>query len=802
MRNMQRCLRPDLCGLVIPGCIPDGLKQAEIAEKIQFETSYACRSWVYHIQKAGLEADIVYRFIKSRVLQWLEALAWLQELYTGIYMVQSLREMRNLQGHSQLRCALYDLYRYLMQHRSIIEKAPLQIYHCLVSFGPERSFMRKIFSNLTRCAVLRTGSLPVAWSPCVQTWENVARISVSPSMDMVACVTVSGTLELRKTMTGRCMNVLNHTLFGSSTPIDCLVFSANGSMLLTAVRNRAQIWSTKLGMLIHDLHGRCDPVSHAVFGNDDKLVATMSRRGKVIELWDTCGGALTKTLEGHTDGILCVDFSKDGRCIVSSSLDKTIRVWDWRNGTTLHELKGHTGEIDTISFTSAGDQVLSYSTEDGTLRLWDAAKGTFHYVHKTSSVTAVAILRDHGIIAYAAVDYAIALWNLNTKILIRTFGDHSRRVFSLCFSANGRRLASKSSDHTIRVWDVKTGNCIQTLDSFGFPNMEFLTEDGDRIIYSDIEECGIWECGGDAATEAKSPNCSQIVTLAHSPDSNVLLSGAKNGTLAIWDMRTGSCMHAPGDLDGDIVTKAVLSSDGSKAACLTNGGELRLLDTNSRNWVHIFKCWIEEVQFCFSPSVTYFAYVTNSRLYIRRVETGELVLETDLLVRGPRIHFSPHSDVIIVMSDDGTAQLCTLPSMVAGLESLDGCMTWLRGLGLSIVNDLPINQSESAIRFWDIHTKRSRSMLRKRSGLRQLRCSGDGKVIVAMYSDGQVQVWSPETEDCAYVRHQPLDSSVLMVSASGETAVALSSGTEMTLWNPTTGKSHSIYTDETVVVRP
>ena len=48
--------------------------------------------------------------------------------------------------------------------------------------------------------------------------------------------------------------------------------------------------------------------------------------------------------EGHTDKVISVVFSPDGKHIVSGSSDKTIQMWDAQTGAQVgNPLQGHTG---------------------------------------------------------------------------------------------------------------------------------------------------------------------------------------------------------------------------------------------------------------------------------------------------------------------------------------------------------------------------------------------------------------------------------------------------------------------------
>ncbi len=77
---------------------------------------------------------------------------------------------------------------------------------------------------------------------------------------------------------------------------------------------------------------------------------------------------------GHTDEILCAQFSPDGKKVVTGSIDKTLKIWDAQTGVLLSNLKSHSDNVTDVSFSPDGTRILSVSL-DGTAKLWDAING-------------------------------------------------------------------------------------------------------------------------------------------------------------------------------------------------------------------------------------------------------------------------------------------------------------------------------------------------------------------------------------------------------------------------------------------
>ena len=59
-----------------------------------------------------------------------------------------------------------------------------------------------------------------------------------------------------------------------------------------------------------------------------------------LKIWDSETGELLKTLEGHTDAVMSVALSQDGKKIISGSYDGSVRTWDMKSKKLLQEFVG------------------------------------------------------------------------------------------------------------------------------------------------------------------------------------------------------------------------------------------------------------------------------------------------------------------------------------------------------------------------------------------------------------------------------------------------------------------------------
>ncbi|KAF2417699.1 hypothetical protein EJ08DRAFT_575532, partial [Tothia fuscella] len=186
-------LRRNICNLVKPGTRRKDIDRQVIDDYLPAEVQYACRYWVSHLVKGGdriQDGDQVHDFLMKHFLHWLEALSIMGNVVESISMMEALRPILEPNKSRRISDLVYDAKRFLQRNRSIIEDAPLQIYHSGLIFTPKSSVTRKQFSKEIPPWVTRLPAVAESWSTLLSTLEGhsnwVNAVAFSPDGAVVA----------------------------------------------------------------------------------------------------------------------------------------------------------------------------------------------------------------------------------------------------------------------------------------------------------------------------------------------------------------------------------------------------------------------------------------------------------------------------------------------------------------------------------------------------------------------------------------------------------------------------------------
>ncbi len=412
----------------------------------------------------------------------------------------------------------------------------------------------------------------------------------------------------------------------------------------------------------------------------------------------------------HTAEVNSVQYSSDGKYIVTASEDRSVKIFETISGRELMSLSDINAPVKMAVFSSNGKQVLLCFY--GVAVIYEIPSGKKLFVLKghTAGINHIAYSKDGRYCLTACDDKTVRIYSPDSGVLIQALDKHSESVKYAEFSPDSKRVVTASWDHTAMVYDIASGALLLTLTGQeGNLSTAHFSEDGSQIITASWDKTAqLYDANTEKLLHRFEGHAKTVVDARLSPNGELVATSSMDGLLRLFDAKTRSLITAlkhrgdgvciqfsrdgkwlySGDKTGnllvyDIINRkkipSIQSHKGAIQAMAIHPSRPEFLTASSDYSIHSYHAdgtFIHSIQgqtepiedFVFSPNGKWMAAIyQDSIIRVISVESG---LEASKFIPGGVLHalcFHPNSELL---ASAGKSETVSVFEVGQGLQTL------------------------------------------------------------------------------------------------------------------------------------
>uniref|UniRef100_A0A8C8ZQW6 Apoptotic protease-activating factor 1 n=1 Tax=Prolemur simus TaxID=1328070 RepID=A0A8C8ZQW6_PROSS len=318
-----------------------------------------------------------------------------------------------------------------------------------------------------------------------------------------------------------------------------VVFQENGVMVLAVDNIRhLQLINGKTGQIDYLTEAQ---VSCCCLSPHHQYIAFGDEEG-AIEILELLNNRIFQSRIRHKKAVRHIQFTADGKTLISSSDDSAIQVWNWQSEEYVF-LQAHQETVKNFRLLK-NSRLLSWSF-DGTVKIWNITTGRMEkdFICHQGTVLSCDISLDATKFSSTSADKTAKIWSFELPSPLHELRGHNGCVRCSAFSVDSTLLATGDDNGEVRIWNVSRGELLHLCAP--------ITEEGATTTH------GGW-----------------VTDLCFSPDSKMLVSAG--GYLKWWNVVTGECSQTF-YTNGTNLKKIHVSTDFKTFVTVDNLGILYIL---------------------------------------------------------------------------------------------------------------------------------------------------------------------------------------------------------------------------------
>jgi WD40 repeat protein len=278
-------------------------------------------------------------------------------------------------------------------------------------------------------------------------------------------------------------------------------------------------------------------------------------RGNQIHVFDG-GGTYIRTLAdpnlkgpdgkavkaAHLSLVESLAYSKDGKYIASGSYTE-VKIWDAALGTPKHTVGGFAASVVTLSF-SPDSKLLAVGggapTEDGEIKVFEVVSGKVATDIKSGhsdTVFGVCFSPDGKMLATCGADKFVKVWEMPSGKFVKAFEGHTHHVLDVGWKADGKVLASCGADNVVKVWDLEKGEQLRTINAHNkqITRLVFVGATGQFATCSGDTTAKFFNVDNGGNTKNFNAGNDFLYALGVSADGSVVATGGEDGFARLYN---------------------------------------------------------------------------------------------------------------------------------------------------------------------------------------------------------------------------------------------------------------------------